>query len=126
MLRFERPQLQWIYRLLVDHDSNLNCTAKIVADRRIAAASRAAVNELEREFPGIVRRARDPWGNTPLWNTFFNLEPTEKLHAELLRRGCDPNALNEWGLSYQLLKDNDPKAMRYPALTSSDPATLPR
>ena len=72
----------------------------------------AAVNELERQFPGIVGSTRDPWGNTPLWNTFFDLEPTEKLRAELLRFGCDPNDKNEWGLSYQLLKDNDPKGIR--------------
>lgn len=68
----------------------------------------AAVNELEREFPGVVRRTRDPWGNTPLWNTFFNLEPTEKLRAELIRFGCDPDEKNEWGLSYQMLRDNAP------------------
>ena len=85
-----------------------------------------AVAELERQFPGIVRQTRDPWGNTPLWNTFFNLEPTEKLRAELLRLGCDSNDKNEWGLSYQLLKDNDPKKMRQSAVTSSDPATPPR
>ena len=72
----------------------------------------AAVNELEREFPGVVRRTRDPWGNTPLWNTFFNLEPTEKLRAELIRFGCDPDEKNEWGLSYRLLRDNAPEIRR--------------
>ena len=43
---------------------------------------------------------------------FFNPEPTEKLRAELLRLGCDPDAKNEWGLSYRLLEDNDPKKLR--------------
>ncbi len=69
----------------------------------------AAVNEIERQFPGIVASVRDPWGNTLLWNTFVNESPTEALQAELIRLGCDPNAENEWGLSYQLLKDNDPE-----------------
>ena len=72
----------------------------------------AAANELEREFPGIVARTRDPWGNTPLWNTFCNAEPTEKLRAELIRFGCDPDAENEQGLSYRLLYDNDPGMLR--------------
>ena len=69
----------------------------------------AAVTEIERQIPGIVASARDPWGNTLLWNTFVNENPTEELQAELVRLGCDPNAENEWGLSYQLLKDNDPE-----------------
>ena len=68
----------------------------------------AAVVEIERQFPGIVTSARDPWGNTLLWNTFVNENPTEGLREELIRLGCDPNAENEWGVSYQLLKDNDP------------------
>ena len=72
----------------------------------------AAVNELERQFPGIVGNTRDPWGNTPLWNTFVNEKPTAGLRKELLRFGCDPDARNEWGLSYQLLEDNDPEKMR--------------
>ena len=68
----------------------------------------AVVDEIARQFPGIVGRTRDPWGNTPLWNTFVNPNPTEKLRAELIRLGCDPDAENEWGLSYRLLKENAP------------------
>ena len=68
----------------------------------------AAVNELERQFPGIVGKTRDPWGNTPLWNTLANVHHVEMLQTELLRLGCDPDAKNEWGLSYRLLEDNDP------------------
>ena len=71
----------------------------------------AAVDEIERQFPGIVGSARDPWGNTLLWNTFVNGNPAEALRDELIRLGCDPNAANEWGLSYQLLKDNDPEKL---------------
>ena len=72
----------------------------------------ATVKELERQFPGIVGRTRDPWGNTPLWNTFINPNPTATLRAELLRFGCDPDAKNEWELSYRLVRDNDPKVLR--------------
>ena len=68
----------------------------------------AAVNELERQFPGIVARSRDPWGNTPLWSTFFNAGPMERLRPELIRFGCDPDSENASGLSYRLLYDNDP------------------
>lgn len=71
----------------------------------------AAVDEIERQLPGIVASARDPWGNTLLWNTFVNENPTEGLREELIRLGCDPNTKNEWGLSYQLLKDNDPEEL---------------
>ena len=71
----------------------------------------ATANEIERQFPGIVASARDPWGNTLLWNTFVNENPADTLQAELIRLGCDPNAKNEWDLSYQLLKDNDPEAL---------------
>lgn len=69
----------------------------------------AAVNELERQFPGIVASARDPWGNTALWNTFVNEKPTAGVRKELLRFGCDPDEKNEWGLSYRLVRDNDPE-----------------
>ena len=97
------------------------------------------VNEIERQFPGVVAKARDPWGNTLLWNTFVNCSsrvfsrawydvpslnlntrkffsvvtqsPTERLREELIHLGCDPNEENEWGLSYQLLKDNNPEKL---------------
>ena len=72
----------------------------------------AAVDELEREFPGIVGRTRDHWGDTPLWNTLFNANPTGKLQAELLRCGCDPDAVNDRRLSYRLVKDNSPEKLR--------------
>jgi hypothetical protein len=70
----------------------------------------AAVNELERLLPGFVAHIHDRWGNTPLWSTFFNANPTNKLESLLIRFGCDPDEENEWGLSYRLLKDNPPEA----------------
>ena len=66
----------------------------------------AALPELERQFSGVAVRARDPWGNTALWNTMVNPNPTEKLRAELLRLGCDPDEQNSYGLSYRLVRDN--------------------
>ena len=74
----------------------------------------AAVDAIERQFPGIVGAARDPWGNTPLWNTFVNGNPTDGLRKELIRLGCNPDEKNAWGLSYQLLEDNDPKKFLEP------------
>ena len=71
----------------------------------------AAVVELERQFPGLVASTRDPWGGTPLWSTFCESGPKEKLRAELIRFGCDPDEENEIGLSYRLLIDNAPAAV---------------
>ena len=68
----------------------------------------AALDEIGRQFPGIAGAARDPWGNTLLWNTLVNEHPAEKLQAGLIRLGCDPDVMNEWGLSYRLLRDADP------------------
>lgn len=73
----------------------------------------AAVGEIERQFPGIVASARDPWGNTLLWNTLANKNSTRRLQAELIRLGCDPNAENEWGLSYQLVTNNTAEKYKY-------------
>ena len=72
----------------------------------------AAVDELERQFPGIVAATRDPWGGNPLWSTFCKLGPKEKLRAELVRLGCDPDEENEWGISPRLLWDNAPITAR--------------
>lgn len=69
----------------------------------------AAVNELERQFPGIVAGTHDSWGGNPLWCTFCKLGPKEKLRAELIRLGCDPEEENEFGISYRLLRENDPQ-----------------
>ncbi len=69
----------------------------------------AAVDEIERQFPGIVAQTRDPWGNTLLWNTLANGVSTRKLQAELIRLGCNPTAENELGLSYALVEANTPE-----------------
>ena len=71
----------------------------------------AAVNELERQFPGIVGSTRDPWGGNALWSTFCELGPKDMLRAELIRFGCDPDEENDWGLSPRLLRDNNPQTI---------------
>ena len=72
----------------------------------------AAVDELERQFPGIVASTRDPWGGSALWSTFCEAGPKEKLRAGLIRFGCDPDEENEFGLSYRLLLENSPETFR--------------
>ncbi|MBE6373074.1 MAG: hypothetical protein E7055_13505 [Lentisphaerae bacterium] len=64
------------------------------------------ISEIEKDKPGIVAKARDPWGNTLLWNTFQNLYSTEKIQKKLIFLGCDPAAENQWGLSYRIVKEN--------------------
>ena len=70
----------------------------------------AAVDKLERQFPGIVAATRGPWGGNALWSTFCKLGPKEKLREELIHLGCDPDEENEWGLSPRLLLENSPAA----------------
>ena len=72
----------------------------------------AAADELERQFPGIVAATRDPWGRNALWSTFCEPGPKEKLREELIRLGCDPDAEDEFGLSYRLLRDNAPQSSK--------------
>ena len=70
----------------------------------------AAVDELERQFPGLVAGTRDSWGGNALWSTFCELGPKEKLRTELIRFGCAPDEENEWGISCRMLLDNAPSA----------------
>ena len=64
------------------------------------------IQSIEEDKPGIVARARDPWGNTLLWNTLQNSCQVGKLQEFLISLGCDPDALNQWGLSFRLVKEN--------------------
>lgn len=59
------------------------------------------------ERPGLQAHREDC--HSSMRNTRVNENPTEELRNELIRLGCDPNAKNEWDLSYQLLKDNAPR-----------------
>lgn len=73
-----------------------------------AGTAMPIIRSIEEDKPGIVARARDPWGNTLLWNMLQNRNSVKNLQNVLISLGCDPNAKNKWGLSYQLLRDNDP------------------
>ena len=64
------------------------------------------IQTIERNRPGIVANTRDPWGNTLLWNTLQNHYPVEELQNFLISLGCDPDALNQWGLSFRIVKEN--------------------
>lgn len=65
---------------------------------------------IEEEKPGIVASACDPWGNTLLGNMLQNRKRDEKLQNFLISLGCAPDALNQWGLSYRIVKENNPLA----------------
>ena len=64
------------------------------------------VRWIEEDRPGIVANVRDPWGNTLLWNTLHNRHSVGKLQNVLASLGCDPDALNQWGLSFRIVKEN--------------------
>lgn len=65
------------------------------------------IREIEKDHPGIVENARDPWKNTLLWNTFVNQNHSiDRIQGILLTLGCDPLARNQWGLSFQIIKEN--------------------
>lgn len=64
------------------------------------------VQWIEEDRPGIVANVRDPWGNTLLWNTLHNRHSVGKLQNVLVSFGCDPEALNQWGLSFRIVKEN--------------------
>ena len=63
----------------------------------------------EKKKPGIIARARDPWGNTLLWHTLAR-EKVDELQRTLILNGCDANAKNQWGLSWRLVKGNTLKS----------------
>ena len=64
------------------------------------------IRQIEFEMPGIVTNTRDPWGNTLLWNTLKNHYIVREIQNTLISLGCDPNAKNQWGLSYRIIKEN--------------------
>ena len=63
------------------------------------------IRSIEEDRPGIVANARDPWGNNLLWNTLPNMCGSY-IQEELLSLSCDPDAENQWGLSYRLVQEN--------------------
>lgn len=77
------------------------------------------IKHVEEKFPGIVKNARDPWGNNLLWHTFYN-EIVWKLRYARCKRnfvqqclidlGCDPNEKNNLGLCFNLVTKNTREA----------------
>ncbi len=61
---------------------------------------------IEQQNPGIAAAARDPWGNTLLWNTLANDHDTDEVQKLLIKLGCDPDSMNSWGLSFRLVNEN--------------------
>lgn len=61
---------------------------------------------LEAKKPGIIAKARDPWGNTLLWHTLAR-DKAEEIQRTLIFRGCDAHEKNQWGLSYRLVQENE-------------------
>ena len=64
------------------------------------------IRSIEEDKPGIVASSRDPWGNTLLWNMLQNRNSVKNLQNVLISLGCDPDALNQWGLSFRIVKKN--------------------
>ena len=65
------------------------------------------IQVIEEDIPGLVANAHDPWGNTLLWNTLVNHnDSVEEIQNTLINLRCDPDASNQWGLSFQIVKEN--------------------
>ena len=67
---------------------------------------------IETQFPGTVKRIRDPWNNDLLWNTMFcdkSKNQKETLQYELIKLGCDPDHRNNLDLSFNLIMENTPE-----------------
>ena len=54
--------------------------------------------------PGIIARVRDPWGNNLL---HYRLGRKDSSVNRLIELGCDPDCVNQFGLSYNLVKETD-------------------
>ena len=70
-----------------------------------AATAVPVILRLEKMKPGIIARARDPWGNTLLWHTLAR-DGAEAIQRTLIFNGCDADAANPWGLSWRLVRKN--------------------
>ena len=87
-----RTAEEWLFTVCHDH----------VVDEKKAII---VILWFENKRPGIIARARDPRGNTLLWHTLVR-EKADELQRILILNGCDPDALNQWGLSFRLVKEN--------------------
>ena len=88
--------------ILPPTDLLFHICAKVPEDRNKTLAS--VLDTLEELYPGICRETVDTLGNTPLWYCLYEQHNT-KMEEALIRYGCDPDARNHLGLSYNLCKD---------------------
>ena len=109
MARFEPAHLRWIYHLLVADDDRLKYTAKIVADRRIAAERRAlcfhAVFAAETRpalSPGYVILPHFWWYNRGAWSAY----------SQWVKRGSDDAFIKRLGCAAVRSEVAVPEAMR--------------
>lgn len=79
------------------------------------------IKHIEEKFPGIVKNARDPWGNNLLWHTFYNEVVWNLRYARCKRNfvqqclidlGCDPDEKNDLGLCFNSVTENTPEAWK--------------
>ena len=82
-------------------------------------AAASFIKQVEDKFPGIVKNARDPWGNNLLWHTFYNKVVRNLRYARCKRNfvqqclidlGCDPDEKNDLGLCFNSVTENTPEA----------------
>lgn len=82
-------------------------------------AAASFIKHVEENFPGIVKNARDPWGNNLLWHTFYNEVVWNLRYARckrnfvqqcLINLGCDPDEKNDLGLCFNSVTENTPEA----------------
>ena len=82
-------------------------------------AAASFIKQVEDKFPGIVKNARDPWGNNLLWHTFYNEGVWNLRYARCKRNfvqqclidlGCDPDEKNDLGLCFNSVTENTPEA----------------
>ena len=84
-------------------------------------AAASFIKQVEDKFPGIVKNARDPWGNNLLWHTFYNEVVWNLRYARCKRNfvqqclidlGCDPDEKNDLGLCFNSVTENTPEAWK--------------
>ena len=54
--------------------------------------------------PGIIAKVRDPWDNNLL---HYSLRHDDSIANHLIELGCAPDDVNQFGLSYNLIKDEN-------------------
>ena len=97
---------------------------KANAKRRGCDVDIDALAAMDKEYLQLVRQVEDlraernrlskecqknPEARETVKQMKVELGEKEKLRAELIRCGCDPEEENEFGISYRLLRENDPQ-----------------